>query len=321
MARDAAKELFDQLNRAFVDEAVLGKEFEGSILEVKRGPADFADKIRETEKGQFAKALSGFANTSGGILVFGLGTSKNENIDVIDTLCSINNLKKFESALRQIETRCVERLVQGIEYKVIEYGSDRGILAIYIPPSQTPPHRSKCDNHFYIRGGDSFVPLDLTIIEDLMHRRARPNLIAHIEQERPNDFSSDFLFSLANDGESTARDPFIVIEFPENARDTRFELDGNNYLTSWVRTPSYNGRSGYFLTFRNGYVTPIHPKIRVPLLRIRGTHESGSYSRERTYSYNFKCWIAAESMPLKEQVCLIKSTEANPEPDSNMIKL
>ena len=165
------------------------------------------------------------------------------------------------------------------------------------------------------------MPLDLTIIEDLMHRRARPNLIAHVEQERPNDLDSDFLFSLENDGESTARDPFIVIEFPENARNTRFELDGNNYLTSWVHTPIYNGRRGYFLTFRNGYVTPIHPKIRVLLLKIRGTHTSGSYSRERTYSYNFKCWIAAEGMPLKEQDCLIKITEAKAEPDSNIIKL
>lgn len=276
---DSAKILFDKLTLDYINAEMLGKQFENNILECKQKDRPENGNIEMGDKAKFAKCLSGFANTGGGVVVFGLDARKQDGIDEITAITPISELKKFESGLREIESRVVERNIQGVEYKRLETEPEKGLLAVYIPQSLTPPHRSLVDHHFYIRAGGTFQPLDLPLIEDLFHRRQQPklSLIAKLAD------SLHIYVYLKNDGEVTAKDPYVVLKLPEGLSLTGYELDGNTRQFSCIALNSFNELSGHLLAFKNGSATPIHPKSEVPLFSLRIVN---GQSAGRTFKFN-----------------------------------
>jgi len=262
---DNAKILFDKISLDYINSEMLGKQFENNWLECKRKEKPENGNIDAGDKARFAKCLSGFANTSGGVVVFGLDACKRDGIDEITALVPINELKKFESGLRELESRVVERNVLGVEYKSIETEQGKGLVAVYISQSSTLPHRSLVDHHFYIRAGGTFQPLDLSLIEDLFKRRLRPELLLIAKLAD----SSHIHICLKNNGEATAKDPYFVLKLPDGLSLTGFELDGNTRQTSCIVLNSFNNITGHFVAFKNGSFSPIHPKSEVPLFSLR----------------------------------------------------
>lgn len=142
--------LFQKLDLAYVQQELIGQEFENNWLECKEKSGADRGGLDEKDKSNFAKALSGFANTSGGVLNLRIGGQEADEIDEIIGIRPIKELRRFESALREHESRVVERLVPGVEYKAIETTAGEGMIAIYIPESPHLPHRSLSDYKFYI---------------------------------------------------------------------------------------------------------------------------------------------------------------------------
>ncbi|MBP7796388.1 MAG: ATP-binding protein [Elusimicrobiales bacterium] len=282
-----AKTLFEKINKNYIEKEVLNKEFESMWLECKRKTLPKSNEISEDDKENFVKSLSGFANTSGGVLVFGLIAKKDKenSIDIISGIQPINNLKNFEDKLRELETRKVERNVVGVEYKAIPIEEDKGLMAIYIPQSQNPPHRSLIDYKFYIRAGNTFQSMDLSIVEDLFHRRLRPKL-----SFKAVCVDSMFIdIRLYNDGEVTANNPYLVINMLSNSFTP---TDYDFYKISNCETlREYKGERGYFIAYKDGYKTPIHPKSEVTLFKLQGstTLKSGD-------NFKFKYFIYADNM-------------------------
>lgn len=259
-----AQALFDKLDLTYIKEEMIGKEYENNWLECKtKNGADPAN-LDESDKSNFAKALSGFANTSGGVLIFGLDARKVDGKDIVQSIKEIGNIKLFESVLREQESRLVERSVMGVEYKVIECGPEAGIVAVLIPQSQHLPHRSIRDRHFYMRAGGVFVPLDLNIVEDLFSRRIQPDL--RFLLRRLNDKS--FMVCLANHGEATARDPYVVFRIPDGFDNSMYELDGNMRLTSLIFINDFRGSKGRFLAYQEGRKHPVHPSSEIQLIML-----------------------------------------------------
>lgn len=283
-----AKILFDKITFDYIKTEMLNKEFENNWLECKRKDKQESWNIDQGDKASFAKCLSGFANTGGGVLIFGLDARKLDGVDEIISIKPINELKKFESDLRELESRIVERNILGVEYKSIETEQGKGLVAVYIPQSSTLPHRSLVDHRFYIRAGGTFQSLDLPLIEDLFHRRLRP--VLSFEAKIVNN--SNIHIYLQNNGEATAKNPYLVFELPEGLSLSGYELDGNTRQTSCIRLPAFNKLSGRFFAFRNGSATPIHPKSEVPLLMliIDNGHPRGRI-------FKFKHYIYADDMP------------------------
>ena len=284
---DSAKILFDKITLDYINAEMLGKQFENNILECKQKDSPENGNIEMGDKAKFSKCLSGFANTGGGVVVFGLDARKQDGIDEITAIVPISELKKFESGLLEIESRVVERNIQGVEYKRLETEPEKGLLAVYIPQSLTPPHRSLVDRHFYIRAGGTFQPLDLPLIEDLFQRRLHPALSF---EAKVTDGLNIYIY-LQNTGEATAKNPYLVFQLPEGLSLSGHELDGNTRQTSCVRLSSFNKLPGKFIAFRNGNMTPIHPKSEVPLLSLLIIN---GQSVGRTFKFNH--YIYADDM-------------------------
>lgn len=282
---DAARVLFDKLSLEYIQKELLGQAFENNWMECKQKEKPEKSEVSEGDWLYFAKAQSGFANTSGGVLIWGLKATKKDDTDIVHSIAEIQGLKAFESRMRELETRGVERLIEGIEYKAIEKKKDTGILAIFIPQSRRPPHRSLRDFKFYIRAGGTFSSLDLNIIEELFHRRSMPELDFCVRYEN----SSHVRVILKNAGEASAKAPFMVFSMPEGFSPTGFELDGNTRLTSCIRAASYRNSAGRFIEWKDGPKFVIHPEQEIQIIELRhvpGTFVSGAKSKFRYHLYS-----------------------------------
>jgi len=294
------KQLFDKLTLEYINAELVGKEFENNYLECKEKQRNNHGGLDEGDIAYFAKSLSGFANTSGGTLIFGLTAKKDkQDVDLIQSLNPIPELKRFESALREKESRIVERQVLGVEYKRIETATDKGILAVYIPQSSQLPHRSTKDWKFYIRAGGTFQPLDLNLIEDLFYRRLRPSL--EFVVNRPD--LQNVIVALKNNGDVTAKNVHLVFSFANGLTPTHYEIDGNTRLTSFVYQSKYQNKTGRFMVYTRSSELSIHPEAEISLITLwfddMRAPQSGNFS--------FDYFIYAENMPQLKGTYVLKT--------------
>jgi len=282
-----SKILFSKLKLEYIRNEMIGKEFENSYLECKeKSHSDRSDTDAQDES-NYAKALSGFSNTSGGVLIFGLKATKIDDVDLITDIKPITDIRRFESRLRELESRIVERPIADVEYLSIFTTAQDGIIAIHIPESPWLPHRSRKDYKFYIRAGGTFQSIDLNLIEDLFFRRRfKPKLELAI---RARD-AMNIILSVINSGEASAKNPYIVIKLPHSLRSSSCEIDGNTRLTSFVPMSQYRGNQGSFWAFMKGTETVIHPDSEVPLLQLLNNVGQAA-------QHNIEYHIYADHMP------------------------
>lgn len=168
---DAATNLFDTL-RAFRTHPASGKSPHQSVIEycnnnlggIEQVHFDFKEKrdplrpaLDDDDKKNLAKAISGFANGSGGVLIWGIQ----------DTSMSprpISQVSKFIDGILQMAHQATDPPVPGIDGDFVpsDANPDDGFGFILVPESQLPPHRvvlrlPKVQNHYYTRTGSSFV--------------------------------------------------------------------------------------------------------------------------------------------------------------------
>jgi len=294
---DNAKLLFDKLSLKYIKEEMINKEFENNWLEGKEKQKPKISELSETDTKNFAKALSGFANTSGGVLIFGLKAKKKDDVDEIQEIKPIEKLKKFESRLRELESRKVERLVKGVDYKKIETSKDKGIIAVYIPESDTPPHRSLFDYKFYLRAGGTFNSIDIKIIEDLFHESIKPIL----EFTLTRVTNDELRVVLKNIGKGIAKYPSFVVTIPPEVSIDYYGLDGNR-PNDIIHQRYYRDRRGKFAKYSGGIDKVVYANGgELPI----GDFKIANYVAAKGKTIEFEYFLDAENMQTSEGKYLI----------------
>lgn len=105
-------DLFNNLDVNKLDEYIANNQEENLLLEFKE-ISDAGFTSRDNRK-NFAKALSGFANSSGGIVIWGIKATKNNA--GIDCACGKNEIKPlslFMSKLNEYTGSFVAPIVEG----------------------------------------------------------------------------------------------------------------------------------------------------------------------------------------------------------------
>lgn len=163
--------------------------------------------------------LSGFSNSGGGIVIWGIATEKNnEKIDQAIELKPFSDPASVAGQFYSLVSRVVLPAVPDVKCRHVlgDNGSDGYVVAL-IPKSQNPPHRTsigKCD--YYRRYGDSFLSLDHWGLADLFGRRPQPCLKPFVKCFwKTSHKKFEVQFGLNNIGPGMAKFPAIRAEvFP-----------------------------------------------------------------------------------------------------------
>lgn len=161
------------------------------------------------DKKSLAKCVSGFANSSGGIVIWGIDARKNDQgIDRALAVAEIAQLGLFFSRLNELSTQASSPSVDGIIHRKFETSLDNGFVASFIPDSDSGPHMAKLgENRYYKRNGQRFLQLEHYDLEDMFGRRQRPNLEISITNRRHpiNAEQEDLEISILNVGKGIAK--------------------------------------------------------------------------------------------------------------------
>jgi hypothetical protein len=173
------------------------------------------------DRRSLACALSGFANSSGGLIVWGVDARPNSDaIDCATALFPIDNLPLFLSRLNQLTSEAASPAIDGVQHRAIPFEGTAGCAVTLVPESASGPHMAKLgEDRYYKRNGSSFIRLEHFDLADMFGRRMRPDLQLAIElREQPTDPPSEqVIFSFVNQGRALARHYGLICTLDEAA--------------------------------------------------------------------------------------------------------
>jgi hypothetical protein len=225
-------------------------------------------EFSENDKRNLAKAISGFANTNGGILIWGI---KNENLH----RKPITNITQFVQNMQKLAIFTTEPVVPNIESNFISADGITGYGLIHIPESDISPHRvilnnSEIKNHYYIRTGESFAVAPHVLLEDMFGRRPHPKIglftKIHIRKRSNNPVArATILVGIVNNGRGPAKSPYMEMAFNDPYQYGKNGIDGNNKLGLDL-LPVVIGTKSY--RFSSGAGVVIFPNMELPVASI-----------------------------------------------------
>lgn len=221
---------FDELSLNQIEGYIKDGQEENLFLDFKT-LTDSSLSKRDDRK-NLAIALSGFANSEGGIVVWGVDARRNsEGIDVATELKEIENLSLLLSKLNHYTGQAVDPLIEGVRHKKIPTIGDNGFATTVIPWSDSGPHMAKLgENRYYKRSGDSFYIMEHFDIEDMFGRRKKPKLLLRnklLPRGGPSILDFRLLLAIENAGRGVAKSPYLEININSPYKIADFGLDGN----------------------------------------------------------------------------------------------
>lgn len=114
---------------------------EGVYLEFKQKKDRSRPDLDESDAFQFSRALSGFANSDGGIILWGMESDSHERAK---QLKPITDVLAFQSRLKKSLLNAVQPMLSAVLIEAIPSASAQGagFVKCLIPQSDTAPHRA-----------------------------------------------------------------------------------------------------------------------------------------------------------------------------------
>lgn len=178
-----AEDIFQKLiyfGEEAIDEFIMNMQTEELFLDFKR--ADSLGKngssLHKDDRRNLAKCISGFGNSEGGVVVWGVECSRNIEIgDVAKAKVKVQNVHRFLSWLENAISGCTipsHNRVRNHIVSVDENGD--GFVATYIPKSELAPLMTTIGNTFYIRSGSNNVPAPYSVLAGMFGRRPQAEI-------------------------------------------------------------------------------------------------------------------------------------------------
>lgn len=178
-----AEELFKSLNTyAEIEQLIEDGEAEGPYLECK---SPQSPKLGSGLKAQLAEAVSGFCNSGGGVILWGVSTVEHKHSG-LDVLTQIEPIGRCQNFARQVDKHI--RLLTTSSIKAppstvlhARKGDTKGVVVTYIPPTLGDPVQSNSDEKFHFRNGDEFSVLPYEMLKRLFAATDSPDLYPHFD--------------------------------------------------------------------------------------------------------------------------------------------
>jgi hypothetical protein len=150
--------IFDVLGLDQIDRYVATRANESVQLEFKTISA--ANFDHRPDRKNLAIGLGGFANSSGGIIVWGIDAKKVRE-DYVVRKAPIMSLANCLMRLHELTGEATSPGIPGVLHKPILTEDDVGYAVTFVPESDSGPHMSKLgEDRYYKRNSDRFVIME-----------------------------------------------------------------------------------------------------------------------------------------------------------------
>lgn len=185
-ALSRAQELFHRIETqgaAYVATLVDAQKSEELFLDYKKISTKVSDRaLSNHDRDNFKKALSGFANSEGGVILWGLDTEKVDGVESLKSPEGYPDVTRFVSLLEDAVSGCTVPPVPGVRSIAVPLGegSTKGFVATLIPVSLIAPHQTSDDSRaYYMRAGSSFKHVPHGVLAGMFGRRPSPEVSIH----------------------------------------------------------------------------------------------------------------------------------------------
>lgn len=276
------REYFDSIDLDKIHEFLDDKQEEHLQLDFKEVGDSGMDK---NDRKIFAKAMSGFANSNGGIIIWGVEAckQKGEEHDVACGLPMVKDATLLLNKLNEYTGTFASPIVEGVRHDaIIATEEGAGFVKTLIPESLSGPHMSNSEKVYYKRSGDSFYKMEHFDVADMFGKRRKPEL--KLTLRKTTDQRRCFLaFGIENVGRGSAKSPLIGIAASNPYTRWEYGIDGNRNTglpelrtqktgspytlyganTSYIIHPNTRLEVDQFVIPRELYDTEKHPKIQI----------------------------------------------------------
>ena len=177
-----AYELFERLREGkclALDALIADREPESLFLDFKRASEDGAPpKLEQDVNENLSKAISGFANSSGGVVIWGVDCQLDKaKGDELAKKHPLVNASGFNTKIQAAISRTTLPAHPGVQVLSFDEPakSPAGYVAVYIPQSIVGPIRSLKSNHYHVRTGSAFGYVPHDVLAGMFGRRPQPN--------------------------------------------------------------------------------------------------------------------------------------------------
>jgi hypothetical protein len=261
---DRAEDIFNRIvekGEPAIDDFIVARTSEELFLDFKRSSDNGAgNQLSQDDRNNLAKAISGFGNSEGGVIVWGVDCSPDKGgADVAKSKVPLADAKRIQSWLEGTISGCTVPPHTGVtNASILRSSSGEGYVATHIPKSNAAPHQVVGKLQYYIRAGSSFVPTPHGVLAGMFGRRPQP-LIGVLFLTAPSRIVGDTIhadvgFFVSNWGQGIATDIFL------NA--STWSTPGENSHIGYEVITETRWTGGYALGFQLSLIS--EPTFRLP---------------------------------------------------------
>ncbi|MCC6649751.1 MAG: ATP-binding protein [Candidatus Eisenbacteria bacterium] len=217
-------ERFNDLSVSDIEQFVARREPETLHLEFKRAADE--EFAKQPTRSKLAEMISGFANSDGGIVVWGVDARPLDGIDAARELAPLKRPEVFASRLKALLPDATTPAVEDVLVRVLSCEDGQGFVVTLVPASDGGPHLAKYSEDRYIRRtGDRFVRMEHYEVADMFGRRRRPVLsLRHTLRfdstypltRESSEWRLDLILAVGNSGRGVARAPYLALRTSTN---------------------------------------------------------------------------------------------------------
>jgi|CXWL01.1.fsa_nt_gi hypothetical protein len=189
-----AEDLFERIiegGESVIDALIHDRVSEELFLDFKRSSdAGAGNSLSQNDRNNLSKAISGFGNSEGGVIVWGVECKDRADIgDVPEKKLPVELPTRFVSRLEGAVSGCTVPPHPGVRHIAIPSSSDaqKGFVATLIPSSHLAPHQTVVSSQYYMRAGSNFLPVPHAVLQGLFGRRPHA-AIFHMFAVGPVDY-------------------------------------------------------------------------------------------------------------------------------------
>lgn len=213
----------------FIHELINDRQSEELFLDFKRSRVDGrGERLDPKDQSKYRSAVCGFANSEGGIIIWGVDCSNDEeNGDVPSKIHAIENPSRFVSWLEGKVSSCTVPPVVGVRSISIDIDEQTGLIATFIPKSSHAPHQLSGESKYLIRAGSDFVPAPHGVVAGLFGKPPQPvvypNFILSLPRIVDKGIFIEMLITMVNNGNVVAEDLYVSV-FCSSVPNSEFKI-------------------------------------------------------------------------------------------------